>query len=200
MGKEKVSVLKDRTDAKIDYAKLMLDELSTRPSSAGRGNPFERAHEEAVLFHVIGAKDAFLQEINEAYDVGIDSYKVNEYALEKALKKQNETCLAFSELMKLKRDESSWLYEAIRFRNYGTHNIGLSRTSFLGGEHDDKVFYHDPRDPSRHIAEEDTYEYLEHCIQEMEALILRLRDTLSDWIFYQCQVNYGLPCEVVADG
>jgi hypothetical protein len=58
MGQD--SALKERTEAKIEYAKLMLDELCQRSHSAGRGDPFERTHEDAVLYHVIGAKDAFL--------------------------------------------------------------------------------------------------------------------------------------------
>ena len=180
MGEERITNLEERTDAKIAYARLMLSELTRRTSSEGRGDQFERAHEEAVLFHVTGAKDAFLQEINAAYDVDIESHKINEYALEKALRGQNKTCPAIQELMELKSDESSWLYEANLLRNYGTHNLGLSRTFFVGGEHDDKVFYHDPRDPSRHIAEENTYEYLEHCILKMEELLWRLRDSFPD--------------------
>ena len=180
MEEGSMSALKKRTDDKIDYAKLMLEVLVKRERSEGRGDPLERAYEEAVLFHVIGAKDAFLQEISAAYDVGIESHKVKDYALEEALQRQNKTCPAIQELMKLKRDESSWLYEANLLRNYGTHNLGLSRTFFVGGEHDDKVFYHNPRDPSRHIAEENTYEYLEHCILKMEELLRRLRDSFPD--------------------
>jgi len=180
MEKEKVSALKERTEAKIDYANLMLDELRRRPPGEGRGDPFERAHEEAVLFHVIGAKDAFLQEINAAYDLGLAPAKITENNLAKALVKKGNNCPALQELMVLKKSESSWLNQAILLRNLGTHRAGPSRTFFVGGEDDDKVFYHNPRDPSRHIGEEDTHVYLEHCIQEMEALILRLRDTFSD--------------------
>lgn len=41
-----------------------------------------------------------------------------------------------------------------------------------------RFFYKNPKDLSKYIAEEDTYVYLEHIIQEMGALILRLRATL----------------------
>jgi hypothetical protein len=173
-----VSALKERTEKKLEYAELMLKELSKRASIVGRGDSFERAHEEAVLFHVIGAKDAFLQEINAAYGLGLSPSQVTENNLAIALVKKGNTCPALQELMLLKEDESSWLSEANRLRNQGTHRGGLARTSFVGGEHDDEVFYKDPKDPSKYIAEVNTYVYLEHSIQEMGALILRLRATL----------------------
>lgn len=185
MGQD--SALKERTEKKIDYAKLMLDELSHRPSSVGRGDSFERAHEEAVLYHVIGAKDAFLQEINAAYELGLKPSEVKENNLDKALKREGKTCQALRELMKLKEDESSWLYEANLLRNHGTHRKGPARLFLVSlgggeGEHDgeDEVFYKDPKDPSKYIAEEDTHKYLEHRIQDMKELLQRLRDTFRD--------------------
>ena len=187
MGEEEVSALKERTKAKIDYAKLILDELCQRPTSAGRGDSFERAHEEAVLYHVIGAKDAFLQEINAAYELGLKPSRVEENNLDKALKREGKTCQALQELMQLKRDKSSWLYKAILLRNLGTHRKGPARLFLVSvgggegeGEHDGEVYYKDPDDPSKCIAEEDTHKYLEHRIQDMKELLQRLRDTFSD--------------------
>ena len=85
--------------------------------------------------------------------------------------------------MKLKGDESSWRYKAILLRNLGTHRKGPARLfveSVGEGEQDGEVFYKDPRDPSKRIAEEDTHKYLEHRIQDMKELLQRLRDTFSD--------------------
>lgn len=169
---------KRRTEAKIDYAKLMLEELSQRSPRAGRGDSFERAHEEAVLFHVIGAKDAFLQEMNEYYNLGLKCSNVTEKTLSNALKTKGKTCQALEELDLLKTDEYSWLSKANLLRNHGTHRGKLYRTFFAGGEHDGEVFYKDPRNSNKHISEEDTYKYLDHCIQEMEKLIRDLRDKL----------------------
>lgn len=178
MGEEQIKNLKERTDAKIDYAKLMLSELTERASSEGRGDSLERAHEEAVLFHVIGAKDAFLHEINVVYNLSLKPSEVTESNLASALVKKGDTCPALQKIMRLKDDTSSWLFEANMLRNFGTHRKGLSRTFFQGGEHDDKVFYHDPRNPGKYIAEEDTFQYLKKCIDEMSALIQDLRTTL----------------------
>ena len=183
MGQD--SALKERTEKKIDYAKLMLDELSHRPSSVGRGDSFERSHEEAVLFHVIGAKDAFLQEINAAYKLGLKPSRVKENNLDKALKREGKTCQALQELMQLERDKSSWLYKAILLRNLGTHRKGPARLFLVsvgvgGGEHDDEVFYKDPKDLSKYIAKKDTHKYLEHRIQDMKEFLQRLRDTFRD--------------------
>ena len=180
MGEEKVSALKERTTAKIEYAKLMLDELCRRSNSAGRGDPFERAHEEAVLFHIIGAKDVFLQEINATYELGLKPSQVDENNLAKTLVKKGKTCPALQELMLLKEDKSSWLYKANILRNLGTHRKGPARTFFLtvGGGDKGDVYYNDPEDPKNYIAEEDTHKYLEHRIQDMTELLQRLRKTL----------------------
>ena len=153
MGEEKHRNLEERTDAKIAYAKLMLSELTERAQREGRGGLFERAHEEAVLFHVIGAKDAFLQEINAVYDLSLKPSGVNESHLAKALVKKGDTCPALQKIMQLKDDSSSWLFEANMLRNFGTHREGLSRTFLIDDEHDGKVFYHDPRSPGKYIAE-----------------------------------------------
>jgi len=123
---------KRRTEAKIDYAKLMLEELCQRSPRAGRSDSFERAHEEAVLFHVIGAKDAFLQEMNEYYNLGLKRSNVTEKTLSNALKTKGKTCQALEELDLLKTDEYSWLSKANLLRNHGTHRGKLYRTFFCG--------------------------------------------------------------------
>ena len=65
-----------RTDAKLRYAKLILDELSNDPER-GRGQDFERAHQEAFLFQLAGVVDAFLQELNVRHVLAIEPRCVN---------------------------------------------------------------------------------------------------------------------------
>jgi hypothetical protein len=58
-----------RTAEKLRFARAVLDDLKHRPG--GRGDDFERAREEAFLFHLHGTRDAFLHEINEHYECGL---------------------------------------------------------------------------------------------------------------------------------
>jgi hypothetical protein len=60
--------LQDRTDAKLRYAKLHLEELQAVKRL--NGDDLERSHEEAFLYHLFGARDALLSEINLYYAAG----------------------------------------------------------------------------------------------------------------------------------
>jgi hypothetical protein len=61
--------LQARTDAKLRYAKIHLDELAALPIR--NGGDFDRAHQESFLFHLFGARDAFLAELNHYYAIAV---------------------------------------------------------------------------------------------------------------------------------
>jgi hypothetical protein len=71
-----------RTSAKIRYAKVMLAELEGY-AHRGSGDDFERSHQEAFLAHLFGARDAFLQELNEYYSCSIPIEEVSVASLER---------------------------------------------------------------------------------------------------------------------
>lgn len=71
------SDFRERTRTKLQYARIHLDEVR----DSRRHEAFERAHYESVLFHVVGAKDSFLQEINDAYGRPLKPHQVKERRL-----------------------------------------------------------------------------------------------------------------------
>lgn len=167
--------LESRTNAKLEYARIHLQELGSQrtwnPSS-----PFVRAHEESCLFHAVGAKDAFLQEINGAYGLGLAMNQVGERRFGDALAKAGKTSNALTEIQNLLAQSTSWLAVAVELRNQGTHRAAVSRLFHVGGEEDGLVYYHDPRDDS--TIKQNVPDYLKSVIDQMEALIVRLRGTL----------------------
>src|SRR5262249_21011789 len=82
---------KGRTDAKIRYAEAMLRDLPKVPGAEGddmqvrpgaEGDDFQRAREEAFVFHLHGAIDAFLHEINDHHGCGLAANQVTLFGLE----------------------------------------------------------------------------------------------------------------------
>jgi hypothetical protein len=94
----------DRTEAKLTYANLMLRELQAHRGLDG--DDFQRSHEEAFLFHLHGALEAFLQEINEHCNCGILAHQVSISRLENELRRQSKTCPQLTEIRALKRRRS----------------------------------------------------------------------------------------------
>lgn len=58
MDEKRLENLRARTDAKLRFAEVHLKELLALPRLSG--DDFDRAHQESYLYHLIGAKDAFL--------------------------------------------------------------------------------------------------------------------------------------------
>jgi len=79
MDKTALTGLRARTDAKLLYADIHLAELSIRGTNGGTG--FDRAFQESFLFHLLGAKDAFLIELNAYYSGGLSKSALSPGAL-----------------------------------------------------------------------------------------------------------------------
>lgn len=115
-----------RTDAKLRYARLHLDELRIY-SDDGGGGDWEKAHEESVLFHLVGAKDAFLQEINSMHRLGLDPMKVNEKSLAKALKQRVGNSVSLVHLEGLSEDPGSCYSQMVAMHEFGNTRHPASR-------------------------------------------------------------------------
>ena len=150
----------------------------------------ERAHEESFLYHLIGAKDSFLQEINYALGLGVREHVVSEDNLRRALDKAKKKCKALDEIENLedgkkgkqkkegKHEKDRWLELAIWFRNQGTHRANIRRHFRRGGDVESTSF----TDPSTGEAMEQTItEFLSDCFEKMVELLNRLRSTLPPW-------------------
>jgi hypothetical protein len=167
--------LKLRTDDKLDYAEIHLEEIVSRPQ-VGIADQFERAHEESVLFHVVGAKDAFLQETSAAYGLGLRKNQIKEKTLEQRLKSKGLRCSALTRLQKFQSRKNSWLADAIELRNQGMHRASISRMFDEGGPQRGRVFFRSPR--KRTYLDKPIPEFLGDCISRIRRLLSRYRTML----------------------
>lgn len=110
MEDKAIKALQDRTDAKLRYAAIHLNELKAMPSR--RGNDFDRAHQESFLYHLLGVRDAFLAELNIYYEAGLPGSGVTLGKLREALAQTNRLSPEIGELYTLETDQGGWLSQA----------------------------------------------------------------------------------------
>ena len=171
----------DRTNQKLRFAERYLRE---RLRSRNTGEDRERADEECFFFHLIGAKDSFLQEINYALGLGVPVDQVRERTLRAALKKGGKACQPLDEIERLKNTDRSWLNLAIYYRNHGTHRANIGRVLYAragirdprGGDDADRIAFKYPN--SQEEMKENVSEFLSTCFEDMKRFITRLRTTL----------------------
>lgn len=163
----------ERTTQKLEFAKIYLDE---RLKHGETGATLERAHEETFLFHLIGAKDSFLQEINHAFGLRLPEHSVNERTLRTGLQGARKSCTALDEIEALLQDQHSWLHLANWFRNQGMHRDSIKRGFYAGGQKDGTAEFIDPY--SKQPMGQSLSAFLSDCFDRMVKLILRLRSTL----------------------
>lgn len=140
-GKE-LENIQSRCDAKLRYAKLYLDELALIEILGG--SDVERAHSESFLYHLLGAKDSFLHELNIYYGANLTEESVSHGNLRNKLKTMGIKSEELSELYRLENDETSWLSIAKLMRDVSTHVQGVKRSFHIGGVLDGHVFLKHP--------------------------------------------------------
>jgi hypothetical protein len=126
-----------RTDQKLGYARVHLDELREHPFS--RHSDFEHAHEEAFLFHLFGARDSFLAELNEYYECSLPRNGISMGKLREALSKRGCISQELQELHKLESDPASWYAHAKAMRDHSMHIHTVPRTFHKGGPTDGQI-------------------------------------------------------------
>ena len=95
---KEITNTKERTNAKLRYARVHLEELRSHQRK-GSGDDFERSHQESFLFHLLGARDAFLQELNLYYNCGLELHKVRTSSLNQKLDKMGIRCPELNKLI-----------------------------------------------------------------------------------------------------
>ena len=75
-----------RTDRKLRFAQVHLEELKVKGIS--NGDDFDRAHQESFVYHLLGAKEAFLIELNAYYRTELKDQEISMGNLKKALEKK----------------------------------------------------------------------------------------------------------------
>ena len=163
-----------RTDAKLRYAALHLEELRNHERK-GSGDDFERSHQEAFLYQLFGVRDAFLQELNLYYSCGLALHEVRLGRIRKFLREQGKTSPELDVLSSLEDDLGSWLNVAKEMRDHSTHRQSVPRVFHVGGDDDGKVTLQDPRTKD-HLTG-DQIQVLDSWLKEMEQLIRPLRSS-----------------------
>ena len=161
----------ERTDAKLRYARVHLNEI--KAAGPPNGGDFDRAHQESFLFHLLGTRDAFLAELNYYYRARIAPDGLSPGKIRAALKEQDITSPELGVLYELERDPESWYSQAKDMRDHSTHVQGVQRAYFLGGENHQKVKLRHPTTgllTDRHFI----FEFEDWCIA-MKSLLLSLR-------------------------
>jgi hypothetical protein len=171
--------LKARTDAKLRYARIHLEELKAQLSI--RGDDFERSHQEAFLAQLFGAYAALLQELNIDLDCNLASDDVTLGKMCRALECRGCTSPQLVELYELEINAASWFSQAKCMRNHTTHVGGIPLAFYvkIGGEEDRPrpTSLLDPR--NREELPGDATDVLASWLSEMESLIRRVREGAS---------------------
>lgn len=167
-----------RTNQKLEFARLSLNEITSRPELASVDD-FERSHEEDFLFHLIGVKDSFLQEINVTYELDVPIRDVKEAILQSELERRGLVSKELAEIIELKMNKASWLAIAIELRNKGSHRFHLTRLydECEQSKSKGKVFLLNPFNEEEKM-EIDVIQFLTQCLDNMKFLLQQLRTTL----------------------
>jgi uncharacterized protein DUF6586 len=187
MDEKTIQNLRARADAKLCYAEIHLDELK----AIGRlgGSEFDRAHQESFLFHLMGAKDAFLIELNSYYKGGLPENDLTAGKLRDALKAQGKVSEELVHLYRLENRKNSWLFHAKEMRGHSTHVAGVSRAFHMGGPADGQVWLKNPKTGKsieRHFVDE-----FNDWVSKMRDLLERLRVSAIKEMSAKKSLNQG---------
>ena len=171
MDQARYNASQDRTDAKLRYAAIHLEELK---GVERRGEDFDRSHQESFLFHLHGARDAFLQELNIKFDCDLPINRVDMRNLNKKLEKKGIESKALAKLKELESDNESWLSCMNEMRHHSTHRHSIPRVYHVGGENDGDVHLTNTRNGK--VVEEDYMVLFEQWHNQMDELIVKLRE------------------------
>jgi hypothetical protein len=173
MDQKEILKIRSRTDAKIRYAETHLSELRAKEQVGG--DDFDRAHQESFLYHLLGAKDSFLVELNIYYSGGLVNKDLTAGKLRKALNAKGKSSKELAELYSLENDENSWLFQAKEIRDHSTHVAGVARAFHLGGPKDGQVWLRNPKtgkNIERHFVDK-----FGDWLINMKELLERLRES-----------------------
>ena len=163
--------LKARTDAKLRYARIHVEELRARPP--GRGHDFERSRQEAFFAQLFGAYAALLQELNVKLGCNLTPEDVTPGKLYQTLKSAGRSSGELAELHRLENDHGGWFRQAKDMRDHTTHVSGLPLVHYVGGPEDGTTSFRHPKTLTE--VQGDTRDVLASWVSEMETLVLRMR-------------------------
>ena len=167
--------LEARTEAKLRYGAVHLAELDDYGPLDG--GDFERAHVEAFLFQLLGAKEAFLNELNCLYKTERADDSVSLGKLRKALEQQGRKSDELRIIYELESESTSWLAQAKSARDSVAHIGPVKRTYHLGGPDHGKVKIRIP--VTGELSENHLIDDFKQWLGNMKDLIHNLRASAS---------------------
>ena len=100
--------------------------------------------EESILFHLLGAKEAFLLELNAYYTCGLPAEAITLGKLRQVFVARQRTCPELAAIYRLENEPDSWLTHAKQMRDHSAHVDNLPRAFHMGGKNHGKVFLRNP--------------------------------------------------------
>lgn len=163
--------IRARTDAKLRYSTIHLEEL--RKHDGNGGTDFDRCFHESFLFHLLGAKDAFVSELNVYYAGDLPDVSLTPGSLRDKLAKKGMKSMELAELYSLENDQQSWFSTAKAMRDHSTHVDGVPRAFHLNGPNHGKVFLRNPK--TLETVDLHVLDTFDEWLRNMHALLERLR-------------------------
>jgi hypothetical protein len=115
-----------RTERKLKYAEIHIAELREY-AHATSNDDWENAHQESCFYHLAGAVEAILHEINDGHSLEIPLEKVSWSSVGNALAKAQRASPALQHLSALRNSKGSWLAQLFEWRNHGTHRRRVNK-------------------------------------------------------------------------
>src|SRR5258708_7632037 len=114
------------------YADIYLKEIGKLIGH--RGTDAGRAHQESFLYHLAGAVEAFLPEMNWYYGCGLPDTGISPGKRREAITKvRGQNAPELVELRTVEETLDSWLNHMQTMRHHCTHVGGVPRVVNLGG-------------------------------------------------------------------
>lgn len=179
-----LSQSQDRTEQKLQYAAIHIQELQGY-ANAESNDDWENAHQESCFFHLAGAVDSLLHEVNDAYSLGLELTEVGWRRVSQELQSTGQHSSTFSHSRALREEEGSWLDLLFEWRNHGAHRRHCGKVVWIGRPNQFK----DPRTGEVPAAfpEAGCQQVLEELVQKVRDLVDHCRSTDS----LLCGTNVG---------
>ena len=171
MDEKTIQNLRLRSDTKLRFAKVHLEELKELEHIGG--SDFDKAHQESFLYHLLGAKDAFLFELNAHYNSKLSKEDLSLGKLRDALKAKGKSSPELAELYELENQKDSWLFHAKEIRDHSTHISNVPRSYYVKDQEIERVYLKNPKTDKiieRHFVDE-----FSDWLEKMKLLLEKLR-------------------------
>ncbi len=164
----------ERTEQKLRYARVHLDELNGRPEY----DDFQRAHEESCIFHLIGAVEGTFQEMNTVFGLGLPMKEVKLPALRDRATSNAGLEATLKIYVEARNGSKNWLSLVYEMRNvsmHRTHNPQVVSFGMGPSVPPQMNSFKDPRDDT--WIPGSTTEALQRWLAEARTLIDAIRAT-----------------------